>query len=100
MGSTLEVVVGIVLVAIGAAAATVTQRRLEDAGRPSLAPLATVPLGALIGAGAAIARGYDLPISLAVGAVVVPLVGMVGRLVEVRRVRRRRARAVERDRLE
>ncbi|MCC5947909.1 MAG: hypothetical protein JJT89_05585 [Nitriliruptoraceae bacterium] len=79
---------GIVLVVLGATAATVTQRRLEQGGRANLAPLALVPFGILIGAGAAIARGWDLVAAIVVGAVLVPIVGVVGRLVEVRRHRR------------
>jgi hypothetical protein len=42
----------------------------------------------LLGAGAALVRGYDLAAAMAVGGVVVPLVGAVGRMVEVRRRRR------------
>jgi uncharacterized membrane protein YhaH (DUF805 family) len=83
----LALVVGLLLVGVGAAAATVTQRRFEDARRTVWAPLAIVPFGVLMGAGAAIARGWDLWLSAAVGAIVVPLVGVIGRLVEVRRRR-------------
>jgi uncharacterized membrane protein YhaH (DUF805 family) len=86
----LAVVVGLLLVAVGAVGATVTQRRLEDAGRATVAPLFLVPFGVLLGAGAAIARGWDLPTAMLVGAVLVPLVGALGRYVEVQRHRRRR----------
>lgn len=89
MDATLAFVVGVVLVGIGAVGATVAQRRLEEAGRATMAPLFLVPFGVLIGAGAAIARGWDLPIAMAVGAVLVPVVGAAGRIVEVRRGRRR-----------
>lgn len=82
--------VGIALVVLAAVGATVTQRRFEDAGRATIAPLALVPFGILLGAGAAIARGWDLVAAMLVGAVFVPLVGVVGRLVEVRRARRSR----------
>lgn len=87
MEGPLALVVGLVLVGVGAAAATVTQRRFEDARRAVWAPLAVVPFGVLMGAGAAVARGWDLWLSAAVGAIVVPLVGVIGRLVEVRRRR-------------
>lgn len=83
-----SVLVGAALLLLGAVGATVTQRRLEAEGRASRAPLFLVPFGVLIGGGAALIRGWDLGISLLVGAVVVPLVGVVGRLVEVRRRRR------------
>jgi ABC-type cobalamin transport system permease subunit len=92
-GSVAGLLVGVVLVVIGAVGATLTQRHLEDAGRATIAPLALVPFGVLIGAGAAFARGWDLPLSMLVGALFVPLVGVVGRLIEVRRHRRRRDRA-------
>lgn len=88
MADPLELLVGVVLVAVGAAGATVTQRRLEQEGRAARVPLLLVPFGILIGAGAAIARGWDLTTAMVVGAVLVPLVGVLGRLVEVRRRRR------------
>ncbi len=87
---TLAVAVGVVLVLLGATGATLIQRRLDAEGRSALALLALVPFGVLIGAGAAMARGWDLPVSLMVGALLVPVVGAVGRLFEVRRRRRRR----------
>jgi len=82
------VLVGASLLVIGAVGATVTQRRLEREGRATVAPLFLVPFGVLIGAGAALIREWDLLPSLLVGAVLVPLVGAVGRYVEVRRRRR------------
>jgi hypothetical protein len=88
----LLLVTGIVLLAIGAVGATVTQRRLDAEGRSTVAPAFLVPFGVLIGAGAAMARGWDLVASMIVGAVVVPLVGVVGRLLEVRRHRRAQGR--------
>jgi ABC-type spermidine/putrescine transport system permease subunit I len=90
VGEPLALAVGVVLVAVGAVGATVTQRRLEDDGRATTAPLWLVPFGVLVGAGAAVARGWDLAASMAVGAVLIPLVGVVGRYLEVRRHRRRR----------
>ncbi len=83
------VALGVFLVVLGAVGATVTQRRFEAAGRASLAPLALVPLGVLIGAGASFARGWALAASMAVGGVLVPVVGAVGRWWEVRRGRGR-----------
>lgn len=82
------VLVGVVLLVLGAVGATVTQRRLEQEGRATVAPLYLVPFGVLLGAGAALIRGWDLVASLVVGAVLVPLVGALGRYVEVRRHRR------------
>lgn len=82
------VLIGATLLLIGAVGATVTQRRLEGEGRASVAPLFLAPFGVLMGAGAALIRGWDLLASLLVGAVLVPLVGAIGRYVEVRRRRR------------
>lgn len=84
--------VGGALLLLGAVGATVTQRRLEAEGRARTAPLWLVPFGVLVGAGAALVRGWDLWAAIVVGAVVVPLVGVVGRLWEVRRARRRAGR--------
>ncbi|MEX2549284.1 MAG: hypothetical protein WD638_03575 [Nitriliruptoraceae bacterium] len=86
----LTLVVGVALVLLGATGATLTQRRLDAEGRSVLALLALVPFGVLIGAGAALARGWELVISLVVGALLVPVVGGLGRLLEVRRLRKRR----------
>lgn len=93
MGQPLAAVLGVALVVLGAVAATSTQRRLEARGRASVAPLYLVPFGVLIGAGAAIARGWDLPAAMVVGAVLVPVVGAAGRWVEVQRARRRHRRS-------
>lgn len=84
--------VGGALLLLGAVGATVTQRRLEADGRARTAPLWLVPFGVLVGAGAAMVRGWDLWAAIVVGAVVVPLVGVIGRLWEVRRARRRAGR--------
>lgn len=88
MDSTAAIIVGGALALLGAVGATSTQRRMEEQGRSTLAPLLLAPFGVLIGAGAAIARGWDLLTAIVVGAVLVPLVGAVGRLLEVRRHRR------------
>lgn len=88
MDDALTLLVGIGLAIVGAVGATVTQRRLDEEGRSSIAPLLLVPFGVLIGAGAAIARGWDLLAAVMVGAVLVPVVGAAGRLLEVRRRKR------------
>ncbi|MFP4149236.1 MAG: hypothetical protein ACLFV0_07085 [Nitriliruptoraceae bacterium] len=87
-GEPLALVVGVGLVLLGATAATVTQRHLDRTGRSRQALLALVPFGVLVGAGAALVRGWDPLASLVVGAIALPLVGAVGRLLEVRRARR------------
>lgn len=88
-GAALPVVIGVLLVLLGAVGATVTQRHLDATGQPRRAVAALVPFGVLIGAGASLVRGWDLVSSVVVGAVLLPLVGAVGRMVEVRRARRR-----------
>lgn len=88
MDGAAAVLLGVVLVVFGAVGATVTQRRMDDDGRSAMAPLFLAPFGVLIGAGAAVARGWDPIAAILAGAVLVPLVGVVGRLVEVRRARR------------
>lgn len=87
-GSAVALLAGLALVVVGAVGATMTQRHLDDTGRSRWALLALVPYGVLVGAGASLVRGWDLVSSLLVGAVLLPLVGAVGRLVEVRRARR------------
>ncbi len=80
--------VGLALVVLGAVGATVTSRHAEHRGRATTMPLLLVPFGVLVGAGAAMVRGWDLVASMAVGGVLVPLVGAVGRWLEIRRARR------------
>lgn len=87
-GGAVTIVVGVALVVVGSTGATVTQRHLDARGASRLTLLALVPYGILIGAGAALVRGWDLTAALVVGAVLVPVVGGVGRLLEVRRARR------------
>jgi uncharacterized membrane protein YhaH (DUF805 family) len=91
-GAVAPVVLGLLFLTIGAVGATVTQRRLDETGRSRWALLALVPFGVLIGAGAALVRGWELTAALVVGAVLVPVVGAAGRWVEVRRARRARQR--------
>jgi hypothetical protein len=80
------VVLGLVLVALGATGATLAVR---ETGRPTPGRLVRlVPFGVLVGAGAALVRGWDLGATAALGAVLVPLVALLGDL----RAARRRAR--------
>ncbi len=81
------VVVGLALVVLGAVGATVTSRHAERTGHATTMPLRLVPFGILVGAGAALVRGWDLGVSMLAGAVLVPLVGAVTRWLEVRRNR-------------
>lgn len=89
MTDPLPIVLGVLLVVLGAAGATMTQRHFEEAGRATVAPLLLAPFGVLIGAGAAFARGWSLAPSIVVGAVAIPAVGAASRWWEVRRGRRR-----------
>jgi hypothetical protein len=84
----MTVVLGLGLVALGAVGATVTTRRVETSGRWTLLPLQLLPFGVLVGAGAALVRGWDLLVAMLAGAVVIPLVGVGGRWLELRRRRR------------
>ena len=87
-GSVWPLLIGFVLVAVGAIGATVTQRHLDETRRSRWSLVALVPFGVLVGAGASLVRGWDLTASILVGAVLLPLVGAIGRLLEVRRARR------------
>lgn len=81
----MEVAVGIVLLALGATGATVTTRRYEDADLRQLAVLGALPFGILIGAGAALVRGWDLVGSMVVGGLVVLVVAGAKQLLDARR---------------
>lgn len=89
-GEAALVAVGLALVVLGAVGATVVTRHAEDAGattgplRPTMS-LRLVPFGILVGAGASLVRGWALGVSMFAGAVLVPIVGMLGRWREVRR---------------
>lgn len=91
-GGAVPIVLGLGLMVVGAVGATLTQRRLDEAGRSRWALLALVPFGVLVGAGASLVRGWDLTAAVVVGAVLLPVVGAAGRWVEVRRARRARHR--------
>lgn len=92
VGSPAAVAIGLVLVVLGAVGATVTARSFDGGGAAWRFPLRLVPFGVLIGGGAALVRGWDLGAGVLVGALLVPLVGTAGRLIEVRRHRARRER--------
>jgi hypothetical protein len=87
VGSPVAVVVGLVLVLLGATGATAVARGFDTSGQPARVPLRLVPFGILIGGGAALVRGWDLGVGVLVGAVAIPVVATVVRLVEVRRRR-------------
>lgn len=91
----MHVVVGSLLLVLGAAGATAVTRTFEERGEARLAVPANAPMGLLMGAGAALLRGWDLVGSMVAGAVIVPFVGAAVRYVEARR---RRAGASRDDR--
>lgn len=94
----MHVVLGSVLLLLGAAGATAVTRALEERRQAVLAIPANIPMGLLIGAGAALVRGWDLVGSMLAGAVLVPVVGA---LLGLRRGPRRRrdGQEVDGDRL-
>ncbi len=67
---------GVALVVLGAAAASAIARTLADRLRGPALAAAVAPTGILIGAGAALARDWDLVPSAAVGAVLVALLAL------------------------
>jgi hypothetical protein len=87
VGSPTAVAIGLVLVALGAIGASVAARGFDVGGPAWRVPLRLIPFGVLIGGGASLVRGWDLGAGVLVGALTVPLVGTVGRLIEVRRGR-------------
>lgn len=86
----MEVVIGVALAVVGATAATAIARVVAPRGRGPRVALAVAPTGLLIGAGAAMARGWDLLPSALLGMVLVGLVGLAGGL-RVQRPSRRRS---------
>lgn len=80
----MEVAIGALVLLVGATGATVATQRLPAMGYGRFVPLALVASGALIGAGAALARGWDLVGTTLAGAVVVPLLAIAVRLLETR----------------
>lgn len=74
---------GLALVALGATGATLLGR---EVGRPTpLRLVRLVPFGVLVGAGAALVRGWDLGPTAVLGAVLVPLVAVAGDVLAARR---------------
>lgn len=90
VGTPTAVLVGLLLLVLGATGATAVARTFDVTDHPARVPLRLIPFGILIGAGAALVRDWDLGVGLVVGGVVVPLVGTVARIMEVRRRRWRR----------
>lgn len=84
----MDLAVGLVLVLLGAFGASATARTLDERGRGRAVPVAVAPMGVLVGAGAALVRGWDPVGSMVSGAVLLPLVAAVVRLLEARRRRR------------
>ena len=79
-----EQAIGVVLLLLGAFGATVVHRRQH--GRPGASGvLALAPFGILIGAGAALVRGWDLGLSAVAGALVVLVVALGGDVWAARR---------------
>jgi hypothetical protein len=90
----LEQVIGVALLLLGALGATVVHRRQQ--GRPGVPSIpAHAPVGGLIGAGAALVRGWDLGLSAVAGALVVLVVALGGD-VWAARTRARRSRGPRR----
>jgi hypothetical protein len=87
-GSLGAIVLGLGLLLLGASGAGLAHRRAG--GRPTPpSVLALVPFGILIGAGAALIRGWDLTVAVVAGGVIVPIVGFLSDVL----VARRRARS-------
>lgn len=76
---------GALLLLAGATGGAVLTPRLQARGQGWLVPVVAVPVGAAVGAGAALIRGWDLLGTTLAGALVVPLLTAVVRIVEVRR---------------
>lgn len=88
MDGVLGQVVGAALLLLGATGAGMLHRRQH--GRPvPTSVLALAPFGVLIGAGAALVRGWDLGLSALAGALAVMVVALLGDVLAARR----RARA-------
>lgn len=71
---------GVALVVLGAVAASTIARSLSDRLRGPALAVAVAPTGILIGAGAALARDWDLVPSAAVGAVLVAVLALTSGL--------------------
>ena len=92
MDGTLGQVIGVALLILGATGAGMLHRRQH--GRPGpVSMFALAPFGVLIGAGAALVRGWDLGLSALAGALTVMLVALVGDVLAARRRARARRSA-------
>lgn len=92
MDGLLPVVVGVTLLLLGATGAGLVQRRQQ--GRPGpVSVLSLAPFGVLIGAGAALVRGWDLGLSAVAGALAVVVVALGGDVLAARRRARARRRS-------
>jgi hypothetical protein len=79
-----QLMVGVALLLFGAFGASVMHRRQQ--GRPDLSSvLILAPFGLLIGAGAALVRGWDLGLSAVAGALAVLAVALGGDMWAARR---------------
>ena len=91
VGSPVAVAIGLALLVLGAVGATVVSRGFDGGSGPAWRVLLQlIPFGILIGAGAALVRGWDLAAGAFVGAILVPVVAALGRIIEVRWHRARR----------
>ena len=92
MGGVLGQAVGVALLLLGATGAGMLHRRQH--GRPvPTSMLALAPFGVLIGAGAALVRGWDLGLSALAGALAVMVVALLGDVFAARRRARDRRSA-------
>jgi hypothetical protein len=82
-----DIAVGVVLVVLGAVAATVTSRELDERGHGRAVAPALMPFGVLIGAGAALVRGWEPIPSAVAGLVLLPAVALASRVWLARRSR-------------
>lgn len=89
VGSPTAVAIGLILLVIGAGGASMVARGFDTRGDAWRVPVRLVPFGVLIGGGAALVRDWDLGVGALVGAVLVPVVAALGRMIEVRRERGR-----------
>ncbi len=89
MEGVLPQLAGAVLLLLGATGAGMVHRRQQ--GRPGpVSVIALAPFGILIGAGAALVRGWDLGLSAVSGALAVMLVALLGDVLAARRRARSR----------
>jgi hypothetical protein len=92
MGDTLTLATGAALLLLGATGAGALHRRQH--GRPGpVSVLMLAPFGILIGAGAALVRGWDIGLAAIAGALAVMLVALVGDVFAARRRARLRRSA-------